>query len=304
MAGVVETTMNYHLDPSRGGARACSFGTVGVLRRKFDTQAIQIQDLRGRENEFDIHTHAFQLCKWKPSTTSLDSRDIEGILYAEAEELVKKITNATRVHCFSHLIRQNTVEANIEALKKLEASRGRDKVPDREGFGKTVPARHAHVDQSGQGARTLLGDNLPREAGELAKTRWGTVNLWRPIRTIRRDPLCFCDGRTVADEDLVPMRAVPPPAGAAGGGFYKSISKGSGFQTLEVRANPRHEWYYLSGMRPDEALIFKCYDSRNTSESRCCHASFRHPEMAGEAPRESMEMRFFVFYENEPLRGF
>ncbi|KAI1746513.1 hypothetical protein F4782DRAFT_524282 [Xylaria castorea] len=302
MATVVETTMNYYLDPSKGGTETCSFGTVGVLRRKFDTHAIQVNDLRGRENEFDIHTHSFQSCKWKPSTASLDSSEIVQVLYPEAEEFIKTITNATRVHCFSHLIRQNTVEDNIEALKKLEASRGRANISDKEGFGKTVPARYAHIDQSGNGARTLLNENLPDEAEKLSETRWGTVNLWRPIQTIRRDPLCFCDGRTINDEDLVPIDVVLPPKGTSS--FYESISKGDGFQTLEVRASPKHKWYHLAEMQPDEALIFKCYDSKNTTNSRCCHASFRLPQTTNNAPRESMEMRFFVFYENEPLHGF
>ncbi|KAJ8112464.1 hypothetical protein ONZ43_g5388 [Nemania bipapillata] len=275
MATVVETTMDYHLDPSRGG---------------------------GRENEFNIHTHAFQACKWKPSTTSLDWDEVQNIVRPEAEEFVKTITNATRVHCFSHLIRQNTVEDNIEALKKLEADKGRENISDKEGFGKIVPARYAHVDQSGKGARTLLGHNLPDEAEKLTNTRWGTVNLWRPIQRIRRDPLCFCDGRSISEEDLVPVNATPPPKGTSS--FYDSVSKGDGFETLEVRANPKHKWYYLSDMQPDEALVFKCSDSKNPSESRCCHASFRLPDTANEAARESMEMRFFVFYENEPIEGF
>ncbi|TRX93710.1 hypothetical protein FHL15_005386 [Xylaria flabelliformis] len=302
MAATVETSMNYYLDPSKGGTETYSFGTVGVLRRKFDTQAIHVNDLRGLESEFDIHTHAFQPCKWKPSTESLNSSDIIKVVYPEAEEFVKTITHATRVHCFSHLIRQNTVEDNVEALKKLEASRGKANISDKEGFGKTVPARQAHIDQSGKGARTLLYENLPTEAEKLSKTRWGTVNLWRPIRTVRRDPLCFCDGRTISEEDLVPIDAVPPPKGTSS--FYESISKGDGFQTLEVRASPNHKWYYLAEMQPDEALIFKCYDTKNTSNSRCCHASFKLPGTANSAPRESMEMRFFVFYENEPLQGF
>jgi hypothetical protein len=193
------------------------------------------------------------------------------------------------------------VEDNIEALKKLEAVRGKDAVSDKEGFGKTVPARYAHIDQSGKGARTLLGDYLPDEAEKLSKTRWGTVNVWRPIQTIRRDPLCFCDGRSVDEADLVPMEATAPRKGTSK--FYEAISRGDGFQVLEVRANPRHKWYYISEMQPDEALIFKNYDTKNTSTSRCCHASFRNPQTANDAARQSMEMRFFVFYEDEPLEG-
>ncbi|TGJ86359.1 hypothetical protein E0Z10_g2429 [Xylaria hypoxylon] len=301
MATVVQTTMNYYLDPSKGGAETCTFGTVGVLRRKFDTHAIQVNDLRGRENEFDIHTHAFQPCRWKPSATLLDSDEIKQILYPEAEEFVKSIANATRVHCFSHLIRQNTMEANAEALRKLEEFRGKDNVSDKERLGEAMPARHAHIDQSGKGARTLLSENLPDEAEKLCRTRWGTVNLWRPIQTIRRDPLCFCDGRTIDEEDLAPLDAIPPPKSS--NSFYESISRGNGFQTIEVRANPKHKWYYLSEMQTDEALVFKCYDSKNSAQSRCCHASFKHSQTANDAPRESMEMRFFVFYENEPLQG-
>ncbi|KAF2966799.1 hypothetical protein GQX73_g6795 [Xylaria multiplex] len=270
--------MNYHLDHSKGGVETCTFGTVGVLRRRFDTHAIQVNDLRGQENEFDIHTHSFQLCRWKPSRSLLDSDGIKQNIYPEAEEFVKKITGATRVHCFSHLIRQGTMEANIEALRKLEGSRGKDNVSDNEGFGMAAPARYAHIDQSGQGAQTLLNENLPDEAENYRRRVGGH------------------------EEDLVPMEAIPPPKGTSS--FYDSISRGNGFQTIEVRANPNHKWYYVSGMQPEEALIFKCYDSKNSSQSRCCHASFKHSETASEAPRESMEMRFFIFYENEPLAGF
>jgi hypothetical protein len=34
--------------------------------------------------------------------------------------------------------------------------------------------------------------------------RWGIVNLWRPLKTVRRDPLCVCDARSVnTEKDLV-----------------------------------------------------------------------------------------------------
>ncbi|KAJ3575844.1 hypothetical protein NPX13_g3889 [Xylaria arbuscula] len=300
MTAVIKTTMNYYLDPSKGGSGPGTFGTVGVLRRKFDAHHIQVQDLRGLENDLDIHTHTFQICQWKPTTTSLDSHDIKQNMYHEAEELIRNVTKATRVECFSHLIRQNTFESNVEALRKLEAAKGA--IPDKQGIGTTVPAQYAHIDQSRTGALSLLQHNLPGEVERLTKTRWGTINLWRPIKTIRRDPLCYCDGRTISDEDLVPVFAKPPPKEAGASPFYDTKHLGDGFQTLEVRANPNHKWYYLSEMRPDEALIFKCYDSKNPSESRCCHSSFRLPQTVDE-PRESMEMRFFVFYENEPLHG-
>ncbi|KAI0395640.1 hypothetical protein F5Y17DRAFT_474172 [Xylariaceae sp. FL0594] len=307
MEDVVNTTMNYYLDPCKGGQKHCTFGTVGVLRRKFDNHSIQVQDVRGREDEFDIHTHAFQLGRWRPSTDSLLEGDIKETIYREAEEYVKQVrrssTNATRVQCFSHLIRQNTYEQTLEDLRRLEAAKGRANVKDTDGISKTIPARYAHVDQSAKGARSLLDKNLPLyEADRLTRTRWGTVNLWRPIRPVVRDPLGFCDGRSLRDEDLVPVDTLPPPKGTSR--FYHSVAKGDGFQVYEARYSPRHEWYYCSDMGPDEALVFKVYDTKNSSLSRCCHSAFNVPGTANAPPRESMEMRFFVFYEDEPLEGF
>jgi hypothetical protein len=114
-------------------------------------------------------------------------------------------------------------------------------------LGKVVPARVAHIDQSAIGARTLLGDNLANEAEILAKRRWGTVNLWRPLKTIRRDPLAVCDSQTIRDEDLAIVESTLPPKGS-GNGYYDTVSKGNGFQTLKLRTNPAHQWYYISNM--------------------------------------------------------
>jgi hypothetical protein len=99
MTAVVDTTMNYYLDASKGGKETGTFGTVGVLRRKFDNQHIRVKDLRGRENEFDIHTHAFQVDKWEPTTTSLEEDDIKQIIYPEAEEFIKKMLVTTAAQC-------------------------------------------------------------------------------------------------------------------------------------------------------------------------------------------------------------
>jgi len=91
MTAVVDTTMNYYLEAPSGGKENATFGTVGVLRRKFDNQHIQVKDMRGREDQFNIHTHAFQVGKWEPSTTSLEDDDIKRIIYPEAEEYIKKM---------------------------------------------------------------------------------------------------------------------------------------------------------------------------------------------------------------------
>lgn len=168
-------------------------------------------------------------------------------------------------------------------------------VADDFSFGKVVPAKFAHIDQSAKGAYTILTDTYDEEtAAKLSKTRWGIYNLWRPLKTIRRDPLCLCDSETLPDSDLATIEAILPPKGDT---TYSSVTKGSGFQSLELRSNPNHRWYYASFLKPEECLVFKIYDSK---EGRCGHTSFVDPETTEDTARESQEFRFFVFYEDQP----
>jgi hypothetical protein len=209
-------------------------------------------------------------------------------------------TGCTKVHTFSHLVRRDTAESNEATLLALEAEAGEKGVPDNQAMGKVVPARFAHVDQSPDGARRLLSDNLGEdEAQHLAKTRWGIVNIWRPIKTIRRDPLALCDSRTIQDEELAIVRSTLPKKGQ-GNGYYDTVSKGDGFETLELRHGKDHQWWYVSELTPEEALVFKIFDSKKSVKGRSGHTSFVDPRTSQLATRESMELRSFVFYEDQP----
>lgn len=204
------------------------------------------------------------------------------------------------MHTFSHLVRRDTAEGNEATLAALEASAGSAaKVPDTQAMGKVVPARFAHIDQSPNGARTLLQDNLPELASTLAKTRWGIVNIWRPIKTIHRDPLALCDSRTIRDEDLAIVQSKLPRKGE-GKGYYDTVSKGDGFETLELRANPEQQWWYASELTPEECLVFKIFDSKMSIKGRSAHTAFIDPKTKNFETRESMELRSFVFYEDQP----
>ena len=175
-------------------------------------------------------------------------------------------------------MRKNTVEDNRTALAELEASK---EIPDNFGFGKVVPARFAHIDQSEKGANTLLRDNLPDEAEKLSKTRWGTVNIWRPIKTIYKDPLGVAAAHSVPDSDLVGAALIYPNR------------KG---ETYAVKPNPAHQWYYKYGQRPDEVTLIKCYDSEVDRARLTPHSAFLDATSPKEAPhRESIEIRCLVF---------
>ena len=60
-------------------------------------------------------------------------------------------------------------------------------------------------------------------------------------------------------------------------------------------------WYYAKGIDVDEAYVFVCYDSRDGRARFTPHTGFRDPTTSADAlPRQSIEIRAYVFWENEP----
>ena len=59
-------------------------------------------------------------------------------------------------------------------------------------------------------------------------------------------------------------------------------------------------WYYTKEMTSDEAYVFTCYDSRTGRARFTPHTGFFDPHSAPDAPpRQSIEIRAYVFWENE-----
>jgi hypothetical protein len=70
-------------------------------------------------------------------------------------------------------------------------------------------------------------------------------------------------------------------------------------QTYRLKYNPNHRWIYFPAMRPDEAIVFKVYDSEKDGRARfTAHTSFEDPATPPGAPaRQSIEMRAFAFFD-------
>jgi hypothetical protein len=118
------------------------------------------------------------------------------------------------------------------------------------------PAMFVHIDQSYHGAGIILEDNIsPEELEKLSKTRWGIINVWRAMEPVRREPLAVCDARSVAEEDLRPIKAVLP--NKAAGNILGNVSKSRDQELFNVAYNPGHQWYYKSGMGPEDVLLIK-----------------------------------------------
>ena len=180
---------------------------------------------------------------------------------------------------------------------------------DSEYTGAPGPARSTHVDQTSKGAKKYLYEKLPPEDAErLSKTRWAIMNVWRPLKTIKKDPLAVCDGSTLAPGDLLPIQMdYASNARAKELGGDKGLRSTVTWEIAVAKYNPRQRWYYLSDMGVDEALIMKIYDSAITGGldggKVAAHASFEDPTMVDESLRESIEFRCLVFWEDQPLHG-
>lgn len=156
----------------------------------------------------------------------------------------------------------------------------------------------AHVDVSYKGAQSFLDELRVPESEELRakarKHRWGIINLWKPLKTITRDPLAVCDASTVPESDLRPVDYIIPAN-------KEHSTERHEVELWYVAHNPKHRWYWPSNMRPDEALLIKCFDSQEQGVARMApHSAIKLPNQYG-PPRESIELRCLVFY-NERAR--
>lgn len=91
---VVHATLNYFLEPEKGGYDEFWFGTVGEKRRPFEYVRVPITDMRGREEDFQLDTHGFQYARASSRLTPEDTNSherIREVYYQECADLMKKM---------------------------------------------------------------------------------------------------------------------------------------------------------------------------------------------------------------------
>ena len=71
-------------------------------------------------------------------------------------------------------------------------------------------------------------------------------------------------------------------------------------ETLGFLYNPKHRWYYFPRMERNEAILLKCYDSKDDGRARfTAHSSFVDPTTPeGAPPRQSIEARTLAFFDS------
>ncbi|KAI0803907.1 hypothetical protein GGR55DRAFT_699832 [Xylaria sp. FL0064] len=267
----VETVLNFFKDNEDGSPPEPNYvDKPQSYERPVEPHNVKITNIAGREAEFTLDKQGFQIHRHVAQEKDFtDDEHIKAVYYPETEQLLKDVTGASKIFIFDHTIRRQSKD-NRDKKDPAANLRG--------------PVQRVHIDQSYAASLSRVPHHLPaEEATELLKGRVQIINVWRPIKTVERDPLAVADAHSVGEEELVPIGLIYPNR------------KG---ETLAVRYSPTQRWYYKRGLTPQEVLLIKCFDSKTDGRARRIpHTAFVDPSSKPDAPaRESIEVRCLVFH--------
>lgn len=263
--GPVTSTLNFFQDPADGSKpwNYVEQQPEGQLQRNYGVfeQEVQLNDLRGHEKEYYLDKDAFQVVSGVSSQEKdfTDDEHIKKVYYPEVEQLLlDSVPGAHKVTLFDHTIRRSNPDAP------------------------RAPVTRVHVDQTARSTEWRVRLHNPEDAEELLKGRFRIINVWRPLNgPVQAHPLGFASAESVQDDDLVPVEHRYPHRTG---------------ETAGVRYNKGQQYYYLSGMKNDESLFLKCYDSKDGVGQRVPHTAFIDPRTPeGARGRESIEVRALVY---------
>uniref|UniRef100_A0A0B7JZR1 Amino acid permease/ SLC12A domain-containing protein n=1 Tax=Bionectria ochroleuca TaxID=29856 RepID=A0A0B7JZR1_BIOOC len=254
----VRTILNYHKDNEDGSPpRPTYVDRPDSYERPYSSHDATIHDVRGEEHLYTLDKNGFEIYRRAAAEKDfVDDEHIKAVYYPETEQLLKDATGASRIFIFDHTIRRNPAGS------------------EKQGRNLRGPVQRVHIDQSYSAAKSRVPHHLPEEADALLRGRYQIINVWRPIRTIQRDPLAVAEAHSVLDTDLVGIPLIYPTRSG---------------ETYAVKHNEGHRWFYKSGLEPDEVILIKCFDSKTDGRAR-----------REDAPaRESIEVRALVFHPDD-----
>ena len=217
-----------------------------------------------------------------------DSAQVERVFYPEMEKLLLEFfPDATDALLYNHDVFDKDYEG--------------DRTEDQDNKNPGVNAEYVNLvhndlnDNSGRvRCRELLTKNLRnfgREqhyTGEQADAkmsrRFMSLNLAKPMETVRQYPFVLCAWPSFADQPYITD--------------YRIYDDRVG-ETTRFTHRPDHEWYWLPAQTPTEVSMLKCYDSvTDGSVSRWSfHTACFDPTTPDDAPcRKNVVVRAYVFF--------
>jgi hypothetical protein len=231
-----------------------------------ETRRVVIRNGRLAANDLVLERNGFRFVHHDTKVRDFfDEDELRRVYYPEMEALVKAETGASRVEVFDHTLR--TADAELRERHKIREV-----------------VRRVHNDYTEWSGPQRVRTFLPNEAEQLLTRRFSVIQVWRPIRRpVESWPLAIADAQSISPENLVVTeRRYPDRIG----------------QTYAITYDPAHRWYWFPHMRPDEALVFKTYESQKEGRARwTAHTAFEDPTTPpGARPRESIEIRTLAFF--------
>jgi hypothetical protein len=265
----IDATLDYFADT--GATPVTLVGDYGGRDQRTgggrpDPRRVRIRNGRLSADGFSFERNGFRFVGHRSRVADFfDEEELRRVYYPEMEALIKAESGARRVHVFDHTLR--TDDGGLREEKKIREV-----------------VRRVHNDYTEWSGPQRVRDLLPEEAEELLQHRFAIIQVWRPIRhAVESWPLAIADAQTIAPESLV---------------VTERHYRGRVGQTYAITYDPRHRWYWFPYMRPEEALVFKTYESARDGRARwTAHTAFDDPLSPPDArPRESIEIRSLAFF--------
>ena len=217
-----------------------------------------------------------------------DAAEVERVYYPEIERLLLDFfPGATDAFAYNHDVFDKDYQG--------------DRTEDQDAKNPGVNASYAnlvHNDLNDNSGRVRCWELLTRnlrnfgreqryteaEAREKMSRRFMSINLAKPMETVRQNPFVLCAWPSFADQPYI--------------NNYRVYDDRVG-ETTRFTYRPEHEWYWVPQQGPTEVSMLKCYDSvTDGSVSRWSfHTSSIDPTAPADAPcRRNLVVRTFVFF--------
>ena len=217
-----------------------------------------------------------------------DAAEVERMFYPEMEKLLLEFfPDATDALVYNHDVFDKDYEG--------------DRTEDQDNNKPGVNAEYVNLvhndlnDNSGRvRCRELLTKNLRNfgrkqhyteaQADAKMSRRFMSLNLAKPMETVRQYPFVLCAWPSFADQPYITD--------------YRIYDDRVG-ETTRFTYRPDHEWYWLPEQSPTEVSMLKCYDSvTDASVSRWSfHTACIDPTAPDDAPcRRNVVVRSYVFF--------
>ncbi len=217
-----------------------------------------------------------------------DAAEVEHVFYPEMEKLLMEFfPHATDALVYNH----NAFDKDYDG----------DVKEDQDNKDPGVSADYANIvhndlnDNSGRvRCRELLTKNLrtfgreqhytEEQADAKMSQRFMSINLAKPMETVRQNPFVLCAWPSFADQPYITD--------------YRVYDDRVG-ETTSFTYRPDHEWYWFPNQKPTEVSMLKCYDS--ITDGSVSRWSFHTASIDYTAPddapcRKNIVVRSYVFF--------